>query len=153
MKIIKGNLLGKALDGDFDVIVHGCNCFCAMGGGIAREIRERFPEAEAADNQTQVGDASKLGRYTQAQIVRGVSFTIVNAYTQFTPACHEQRTVDYRAVKEAFAKIAHDFPGKRIAYPMIGAGLAKGDWNVIKGIIRRQLKGFDHTLVVYDPHA
>lgn len=153
MKVSTGNLLAKALDGQFDIIVHGCNCFCNMGGGIARSIRLEFPEAAEADNATEVGDASKLGKFTVAQVTRGdVSFLIINAYTQYTSA-NGGLTVNYKAVKEAFARIAHMYPGKRIGYPMIGAGLAGGDWNVIKGIIRRQLKGFDHTLVVFDPNS
>ena len=35
MKIIKGNLISLALAGEFEVIIHGCNCFCTMGAGIA----------------------------------------------------------------------------------------------------------------------
>jgi O-acetyl-ADP-ribose deacetylase (regulator of RNase III) len=31
MKVIKGDLIQLAKDGKFDLIVHGCNCFCTMG--------------------------------------------------------------------------------------------------------------------------
>ena len=41
------------------------------------------------------------------------------------------------------------FSGKRIGYPKIGAGLAKGDWNTIAAIINEELAGEDHTLVEY----
>ena len=41
MKIIKGDLIKLALQGEFDVIVHGCNCFCTMGAGIAKSIKPR----------------------------------------------------------------------------------------------------------------
>jgi len=33
MKTIQGNLIHLAQDGEFDLIVHGCNCFCTMGAG------------------------------------------------------------------------------------------------------------------------
>ena len=39
------------------------------------------------------------------------------------------------------------FCGCKIAYPRIGAGLARGDWNVIAKIIDEQLHGEEHTLV------
>jgi O-acetyl-ADP-ribose deacetylase (regulator of RNase III) len=52
MKTTKGNLIHLAKAGHFDVIVHGCNCFCAMGKGIARSIKLEFPEAYAADCTT-----------------------------------------------------------------------------------------------------
>lgn len=35
MKTIKGDLIQLALANEFDVIIHGCNCFCTMGKGIA----------------------------------------------------------------------------------------------------------------------
>ena len=55
MNVITGDLLRFALDGRFDVIVHGCNCQCAMGKGIALSIKEQFPEAYAADLATAKG--------------------------------------------------------------------------------------------------
>ena len=39
MKIIQGDLLQLAKQGDFDVIIQGCNCFCTMGAGIAKSIK------------------------------------------------------------------------------------------------------------------
>lgn len=45
MKSIRGNLLALARSGRFDVIVHGCNCRHAMGAGIAKQIKDSFPEA------------------------------------------------------------------------------------------------------------
>lgn len=33
MKIIKGDLIKLALDGKFDVIIHGCNCFAQWEQG------------------------------------------------------------------------------------------------------------------------
>jgi len=41
------------------------------------------------------------------------------------------------------------FSGKRIAYPKIGAGLAGGDWDIIRGIIDEELAGEDHTYVEF----
>ena len=35
MKVVKGNIFDLAEQGEFDVVVHGCNCFCTMGKGIA----------------------------------------------------------------------------------------------------------------------
>lgn len=61
MKVMHGDLLQLALEGAFDVIVHGCNCQCVMGKGIALSIKEQFPEAHAADCATPKGDPAKLG--------------------------------------------------------------------------------------------
>ena len=147
MKRIKGDLIQLALDGEFDVIIHGCNCFCAMGAGIAVQIRETFPKAYEADLDTGSGDRKKLGTYSWALINnRKNPIVVVNAYTQFDYD-GEGILADYGAIREVFTRLKEDFPGKRFGYPKIGAGLAGGDWQTIRDIIESALAGEDHTLV------
>ena len=149
MNILKGDLIQFAMTGRFDVIIHGCNCFCTMGAGIAKLIRDNFPEAYQADLKTGMGDQGKLGKYSQARIQRnGSIFIIVNGYTQYDFSGHGV-LVDYGAVRKLFARIKNDFTNQRIGYPKIGAGLAKGDWEMISGIINKELQGEDHALVEY----
>jgi O-acetyl-ADP-ribose deacetylase (regulator of RNase III) len=42
------------------------------------------------------------------------------------------------------------FKGKHIGLPLIGAGLAGGDWEVIKNIIQTELADCNVTIVHYD---
>ncbi len=151
MKLEKGDLITLALAGRFDVIVHGCNCFCSMGAGIAKTIQEKFPEAYAADLVTVKGDRNKLGSYSSATVNRnGRMITIVNGYSQYY--FHGADVlVDYHAVRRLFAKLKAEFSGKRIGYPKIGAGLAGGDWQILAAIIDEELDGEDHTIVLYSP--
>lgn len=142
-----GDLIAMAIEGRFDVIVHGCNCFCSMGAGIAHAIQAKFPEALAADLLTIKGDRNKLGFFSSTTVTEnGNEFIIVNGYTQFHHSGNPP-FVDYDAVESLFARIKKEFTGKRIGYPKIGAGLAGGDWSRIKGIIDRELAGEDHTFV------
>jgi O-acetyl-ADP-ribose deacetylase (regulator of RNase III) len=148
MKIIKGNLLDMAMNGDFDVIIHGCNCFCNFGAGIALQVLNRFPEAFEVDKSTIKGDKTKLGYCTKATIVRGkVKFDIINAYTQYDCGVNKIRC-DYSALSNCFKIVADAYNGLRIGYPKIGAGLAGGDWNYISSLINKNLDGQDHTLVI-----
>ena len=39
---IQGDLIRLAKQGTFDVITHGCNCFCTMGAGIAPQMADTF---------------------------------------------------------------------------------------------------------------
>ncbi len=55
MKRLHGDLLEYAKNETFDVIIHGCNCFCTMGAGIAKGIKTQFPEAYRADQRTRKG--------------------------------------------------------------------------------------------------
>ena len=145
MKVVQGDLIKLALQGEFDVIVHGCNCFCTMGAGIAATIKNIFPEAYTADCNTAKGSKIKLGTFTQATVN---NVTVVNAYTQYD--FRGRKNADYRAIRDAFRAIKDTFSGKKIGYPLIGAGLAGGDWNVISKIIDEELKDEDHTYVEFE---
>lgn len=149
MNCIQGDLIHLAETGRFDLIIHGCNCFCTMGAGIAWQIKERFPGAWQADLATPKGDGSKLGNYSMAveQTAQG-PLTIINAYTQYDYS-GPGVLADYSAVRQVFERIKKDFPGARIGYPKIGAGLAGGDWEQIAEIIDNALEGEDHTLVEF----
>lgn len=157
MKTVSGDLLQLAMAGEFDVIVHGCNCFHSMGAGIAKSIAEHFPEAVDADRDTLYGMRSKLGTISYVKVQRGpltahdddgfLEVYVVNAYTQFLGGAH----LEIDALRSCFRAVAKRFRGDgvSIGYPMIGAGIAGGDWSKIAPVIDAELRGFDHTLVVW----
>lgn len=149
MKTITGDLIQEAQDGTFDVIVYGCNCFCTMDSGVAKQIKDAFPEAYEADLGTTCGDKNKLGTISIATVKRGDrTLTIVNGYTQYDYR-GKLLLVDYEAISLVMKAIREQFRGKKIGYPKIGAGLGGGDWNIILNIIDDELTGLDHTLVMY----
>lgn len=152
MKVEKGDLIELARQGEFDVIVHGCNCFTTMGSGIARQIKTQFPSAYSADGRTEKGNRDKLGSCTEVLIPMesGIELHVVNAYTQYDFG-GPGRNVDYDAVRSCFHWIRQQFDGKRIGFPRIGAGLGGGDWNIISAIIDEELAGTEFTLVDYVP--
>lgn len=153
MKIVQGDLIKLAIAGEFDVIVHGCNCQCTMRRGIAKTIRAEFPAAYAADQQTTTADRQKLGSFSAAVIQRnGHEITVVNGYTQYHWRGKGVK-VDYTALRNVMVAIRANYSGKRIGYPKIGAGLAGGDWDTIAAIIEDVLAGEDHTLVEFSPTA
>lgn len=133
MKIIKGDLVKMALNGEFDAIVHGCNCFNTMGSGIAKQIKMAFPEAYGADCATTKGDRGKLGDYSFAHY-NGSSLVVFNAYIQYDYGSGKDR-FEYDAfelVLKRFVRIDRYFKsvhgeGLRWGFPMIGCGHAGGD--------------------------
>lgn len=124
----KGNLLDMAEAGKFDLVVHGCNCYCAMGAGIARQIRERYPQVAAVDSQTMRGDYLKLGNWTVGRATD--HFQIINAYTQYDPSTNED-VFEYTAFQLILQKLVRVYGDKRIGLPYIGMGLAGGDRDII----------------------
>lgn len=148
MNIIKGDLVEMAKVGDFDVIVHGCNCYHSMTGGIARQLKETFPEISKSDEKTTYGDISKLGSFSSTIITldSGKLLNIINAYTQYMPG----RDVRYGAILESFIKINIAFPDKKIGIPKIGCGIAGGEWDIVEQIIDIPMKNKNLTVVEYD---
>lgn len=120
----QGDLLDMAKNGDFDIIIHGCNCWNVMGAGIAKQIRDQFRDAVIADSVTKAGDIKKLGNFTWAQVG---DLLIINAYTQYHTSKTGEDVFEYDAFKLVLRKILHILPNTRIGLPYIGMGLAGGD--------------------------
>jgi O-acetyl-ADP-ribose deacetylase (regulator of RNase III) len=130
LKHTKGNLLDLAEAGEFDIVVQGCNCFNTMGGGIAREIRERYPLVASVDMATGCGDYNKLGNWTECDAGGENRFTVINAYTQYNMS-QGTDVFEYTAFELILQKLCHAYGDKRIGLPYIGMGLAGGDKEVI----------------------
>jgi O-acetyl-ADP-ribose deacetylase (regulator of RNase III) len=130
LKHVKGNLLDLAEAGEFDIVVQGCNCFNTMGGGIAREIRERYPVVASVDMETVKGDYNKLGTWTECDAGEKNRFTVINAYTQYNMS-QGTDVFEYTAFELILQKLCHAYGNKRIGLPYIGMGLAGGDKEVI----------------------
>ena len=151
MKSFEGDLIQLAQEGSFDLIAHGCNCFCTMGAGIAKGVRAAFPEAYDADLATSKVDRAKLGTCSAAEAIRDKwTLVVVNAYTQYDYRGRGTK-VDYEAVRSCMRWIRENYSGRRIGLPKIGAGLAGGDWERIAGIIDEEVPGEDVTIVEYQP--
>lgn len=154
-RIVEGNLLDMAENGEFDLIAHGCNCSCNMGVGIAEQIAQRFPDAARSDRYTVAGDYNKMSNYTYAGIITNIpnkKFNLINLYTQYTPGspspgCHIP--LDYIALTLGLRKIARRWPKASIGLPWIGCGLARGSKAKVEEIIRKEMVDMDVTIVEF----
>lgn len=160
---LSGDLVQMADKGQFDLIVHGCNCFCTMGAGIALTIKNNWIEAYNADLKTAKGDANKLGSYSSVIVdtkANKKSLTIINMYTQYDIGYSLDGIppVDYTAIHDGFFHLNKQYKDKRrdgkklkVGIPYIGAGLAGGDWEAIERLINVAAPDLDITLVKYVP--
>lgn len=145
----EGDLVELALRGKsskYSHIIHGCNCFCTMGAGIAYLVRKKWPGAYKADLKTTHGDPTKLGDFSY-YYDKGVDLFVVNAYTQYRYG--RGRLVDYEAVASVFTKLNKFVKEKDrpVGIPRIGAGLAGGHWEAIETIINLTTPNLDIELV------
>lgn len=62
-KIIKGDLISLSLKGEFDVIVHGVNCFCTQKSGLAPQMVKAFgTDKFPMEHINSKGNMNKLGQ-------------------------------------------------------------------------------------------
>ena len=153
IKEIEGDIIELALEGEFDAIVHGCNCRNRMGAGIAPKIAKAFKGVREADTDfyVPVGSVDRLGKYSTARQPNGM--LVINAYTQFTYTGRQSGKVDvsYDAISEVFTQLNTDaYVHPTVGIPLIGAGLAGGDWDIIKELIDEATPDLDITLVIYN---
>ena len=143
---------------DTDVIIHQANCFCTMGSGIARFIREKFPEVYEADCMTEKGSLDKLGSYSCARVVSENPNPrlkyIVNLYSQFNFGRDEKHT-NYEAMYQGLVKLRDKIVNnpqstvKTLAIPhRIGSNLGGADWNVVKAIIYSVFENCPLTVLI-----
>lgn len=149
MKIeyVSGDLFNTSIN----TIVHGCNAQGVMGSGVARIIRNRYPEAyntykSIYNSATDKGlDSLPLGAVYYSESNNKV---ILHAITQKYYGRSGTRYTSYDAIAEAMSRI-NSMSMSAIAMPRIGSGLGGGNWNVIEAIIESELthvKPYVYTL-------
>ena len=156
LKEIKGDIIATLNDaikhphyGKHFFMAQGCNCFIAQGKGLALQLR-KFPEVFKADiYYGRKGDETKLGEFSIANI--GNNATIFNCYTQFHWGNNSgHKPIDYNAIRTVFPKLLPLCGSNPLFIPLIGAGLAGGDWNRIASDINEVTKNHPVIAIHYD---
>ena len=132
--IIRQNI--SIFDCGAQAIIHQANCQNTMGSGIARQIRERYPEAYEADCQTTPGDIRKLGTFSWVKAKDGKF--IYNCYSQYRYG-REQRHTNYEAIYTGLNSIkshAETYDLTKLSLPHnMGCMLGGGSWRIVNAII------------------
>ena len=142
MNTVYGNLF----ETDVYMIAHQVNCLGIMGGGVARQIREKWNRVyiEYKNYIKSYEDNNKkspLG--TSCYTVIG-NHLVINIFGQEDVSCNSCMT-DYNAVRTAFEDFISDYRRSQripndaqiqIAIPYkFGCGLAGGDWNIMTELL------------------
>lgn len=139
--------VGNILETDCRFILHGCNAKGVMGAGLAKVIRNKYPMAYQVYRDAFNKNGLTPGNSIWVNCGKHV---IINGITQ-NGYGRGGVFVDYDAVArvmqdiEAQHEMAYDYmdneiePIKEVAMPLIGCGLAGGDWSRIVEIIEENL--------------
>lgn len=137
-------------------ILHQVNCKGVMNKGLAKEIRNLYPQTfldykEFLDKNTRTQDVNgekvircnALGGFKTTQL--HPHHYIVHCYAQYDYGSDGKRYTDYDALREALTSfdfykiIAHDVWSNEVLPVYVpegmGCGYGGGDWGVVKNIL------------------
>lgn len=155
------------LDAEESYIIHGCNAQGRMGSGVAKVLFDRYPNVRS--NYLEAYKACKdkgvpfLGT---CHYCINNPHVVVNAITQEFYGYDGKLYASYEAILDVFISLNDEAgvlnnkrdeiagtmlgslpPMPAVAMPLIGCGLAGGDWKVVRDII--ELTATNYQPVVY----
>ena len=157
IKEVKGDIITLLKERKIDVLIHRCNCMGLMGKGLAKQIKETFPEAykivkkgnyPGTINAVLIEDSFIVNAFTQINIGKASKkYTSLSPINNFEEELEDTQENRYLFIRESLKKQKKHFSHLKIGIPMIGAGLAGGNWEIIKKIIEEELIECDVTIV------
>lgn len=126
---------GNILDTKTRYIAHCVNAQHVMGSGVAKAIREAYPKAY----EDYISSTLKLGKVILSKNKPHNILHIVGQeyYGRDTGKIY----VDYFALRQGFATINKNI-NESISFPMIGCGLAGGNWQIVSEILKEESTNF-----------
>lgn len=136
IQIVNGDLL----EANVEYICHQVNCMGKMNSGIAKSIRERWPEVYNFYSKICNCHASQLllGRIYGIHVGKN---TVINMFSQLKYGYDGKKYTSYDAFWDCLIEIKERLPtGSRIGFPY-GIGCVRGgaNWNIIYTMIKEVL--------------
>jgi O-acetyl-ADP-ribose deacetylase (regulator of RNase III) len=153
----EGNLL---LAKDAEVIGHQANCQNTFGSGIARTIREMYPDAYKADCDAAIEKVNTLGRFSIGYIPADNNISsirrIYNLYGQNLFGKGTRQT-NYDALYSALEGMAHDLiendmdlPVPPVGFPyQMGSFRGGGSFDIVSRLIEVAFDDYPSDVIIY----
>ena len=139
LQIIQGNIL----DSQDSLVAHCCNIKNTIGSGVAKALRDRFPEIYTSDTAEYIRYGKQLlGRSVIIPVITNPDDTkikyISNLYGQPNYG-YVGRHIDYEALYQSFEDLTTQCKLMNItsiSMPYrIASDRAGGDWDVVKAML------------------
>ena len=154
---------GNILDSGADIICHQVNCQGKMNSGVAKAIREKWPEVyiKYMESNEIIWDKAHehgrmiwnhmLGQIQVVFIADKKTMAVVNMFAQENYGYDGRRYTSYDAFWSCLGEIKRTInPGLRIAFPArIGCVRGGANWDVILTMIKEVL-GADYNVEIWD---
>lgn len=139
IKTVNGDIINFLATGRINSLIHCCNCQNVMSAGLAKALRQKWPQVYAVDRDyklsSEILEVDILGRYSIAFIEEGNKL-IYNCYGQRYYG-RDKRHLDYEAFYNSISMVKQDIRDNEIlGIPSgIGCGLAGGSWMVVQAML------------------
>jgi len=139
LKLIEQDIMSLTSGNIFQQV----NCQGVMRSGLAKTIKEKYPQVEAQylEYCNRVSNPlDRLGDVLEVDV--NMNLSIINIFGQFTyGSAPGVRHTEYAALKQAFQKINDSalLYGNNVAYfpYLFGCNRGGGDWNIVQELIER----------------
>lgn len=140
---------GDLLDSNQNIICHQVNVNGIMGGGLARQIAEKYPKVEEKYKlycKLFQNDYEKL---------KGIPEIVKINNTQYIANCFTQKLnfdTDYQSIENCFDVILNlcKASDMTVAIPYkYGCGIANGNWDKLEKIFEKLSKNYEIDIFIY----
>lgn len=149
----KQNAVDYVLDNSGTMLIHVCNDAGVMGAGIAKEVKDRLPEAfnKYSSSCRITPREFRLGTITQTDKVINMiaqqSYYGENGTYTKNKSCY----LNYGALADCLSQVAHmaEFDQfDSVVLPLgMGAGRAGGDWYIVLSMVEYYLKPVANIII------
>lgn len=153
---------GNLLDAQTDVIAHQVNCQGVMGSGIAKQIKEKWPNVfKAYEEYLRLCDwdkpfyanSSALGKCLMVNILSNSTKCIANLFGQQSYGTDGKRYTNYDSIYNALTNLSVkmiDNGIKSVAFPYkMSSDRGGADWDVILAMIKSVFKDTDIIIEIW----
>lgn len=144
IKFVKGDLLNS----DANILLHQVNCKGAMGAGIAKQIKEKFPEVYVDYMNAYKNNELVLGHIIATATANNkIVISLCGQDTYGRTGVHTVYPALRKCLKSTKELLIEVKDNAKIGIPMgMGAGLAGGNWDKILSIIEEELDDMNVTI-------
>jgi len=134
---------GDLLNTEAKYICHCVNAQGVMGSEVAKAIRLKYPRAFEIYREAYEENRLTLGSVIGADCESHIILNLVGQEFYGTDRVH----VDYRALRKGFSLINKNVRGE-VAFPLIGCGLAGGEWKIVSAILEEEAINFQPVVYI-----
>jgi len=146
------NIDGNLLDSNAEYIIHQVNCKGAMNSGIAKAIREKWPDVFSKyKNYVDKYNNDVLGAVLPVKV--GENQKVLNLFGQGNYGYDGIRYTSYDAIDTCLEKVAKKCEEKgikSIALPYhMSCDRGGANWNIIMEMIKQHFEDLDITIEIW----